>query len=212
MNRPVLGLALASVALSACGHRYGRRVPDELLTRLPYESRIELLEAENDYGVALDKRDESENEVVRTRDAIRRAKDRRSAAGDEDWRARDAVSKEVARLAIDEADARVEYLRSRQEVNERQLDIEDLAVDCARAHLEQARINIARKTKVAGSEKLEPKDFDEQVKGCDAELAQRRKETAELEKRAQTQKSAWETRKGALARKTFDARASPYVE
>src|SRR4051812_7767475 len=106
LGRGSLGrAALAGLCLSACGPRYGMRCPDELVQRLPYETRIELLEAENELAVAIDKSDESHNEVSRTRDALRRSRDRRDAAGKEVGAAQDALSKEVATLAVDEAEA-----------------------------------------------------------------------------------------------------------
>src|SRR5262249_27024947 len=56
------------------------RVPSRVLERLPYESEVELLEAENDRALAVDHLEEARNEVTRHRGAIRRAKDRLSAA------------------------------------------------------------------------------------------------------------------------------------
>ena len=47
MTRLLLALALTSLALG-CGIK---RVPDAVLERLPYEVRIELLEAENDLAL-----------------------------------------------------------------------------------------------------------------------------------------------------------------
>lgn len=49
MKRPLL-LSL-TLLTAACGPSYGMRVPDSLVKKLPYETRIELLEAENDLGL-----------------------------------------------------------------------------------------------------------------------------------------------------------------
>lgn len=126
--RPTWWVAVACGFLSACGPRYGRKVPSELVTKLPYEVRIELLEAENDLGVAVDQRDEAESEVLRTRNAIRRARDRKTAAEREVGEAHDAVSREVAKLAVDEAGSRIEYLRARQDVNVVSQERDELAL------------------------------------------------------------------------------------
>jgi hypothetical protein len=204
--------AAACALLCACGPRYAQKVPSELVSKLPYEVRIELLEAENDLGVAVDQRDEAESEVLRTRTAIRRARDRKVAAEREVGGANDAVSREVARLAVDEAGARIEYLRVRQDVNVAAQDRDELALQCAWAKYELAKLNAARKAKVEGAEKLPLKDFEEQPKQCQAEVVNKQLRVTQENKRAETAKADWETKKTALARKTFDARASPYVE
>ncbi len=59
---------------------------------------------------------------------------------------------------------------------------------------------------------LSVEDFDEQVKECDAEVLELRAELKEVSTAAAAAKEAWEKQKTALAKKTFDARASPYVE
>jgi chromosome segregation ATPase len=195
-----------------CGPAYGRRVPDALVQKLPYEMRIELLEAENNLGVALDRVDEAQNEVMRCRDNIRRAKERRSAAKDEVGKASDDISRQVADLAVTEAEARYDFLRAKQKVNVANTDVEALALRCAFAEYEAARLAAARKAKVEGSEKLAPEDFDKQVKDCKEEVGQMRQEMKEREQTAAKAKDEWDQSKTALAKKTFDARASPYVE
>ncbi len=208
---PIL-LLTSLAALTACGPKYSLGVPKKLVEKLPYESRIELLEAENELAVAVDRVDESRNEVLRTRDAIRRAKNRNRAAHDELGAAKDEIAREVARLAVSEAESRVEYLRARQEVNVREAELEELALRCAYARFEAARLEVARKAKVEGSERLKPEEFSGQVKACETEMAEGKKTLEARGKRAGELKAAWETKKTELARKTFDARASPYVE
>ena len=209
MKRLSLILALGAFA---CGPRYGVRVPNEVITKLPYETRIELLEAENDLAAAIDKVDESENEVARTRDAIRRSRQRETAAWREVGDAHDARSREVAELALEEARARVEFLRAQQDTNVQNQWQEELALRCAFAKFEVARLEVARKAKVEGSEKLKPEDFARQVADCESELKRRQESRADEKKRFAEARKAWDDKKQALAKKTFDARASPYVE
>ena len=159
-------LLAAAAAVTGCAGAYGRRVPDSLVSKLPFETRIELLEAENDLGVAIDKRDEAQNEVLRARDGLRRAKARLSAAHDEVGRAKDDLSKEVATLAVAEAEARVDYLRAQQDVNVRRADLEELALRCAQARYELARLT--EEERVAAG--LEPYDPDEVPPATDVPL------------------------------------------
>lgn len=210
MKRTVLSLLL--VLGAACGPRYGMRVPDTLVSKLPYESRIELLESENDLALAIDKVDEANNEILRARDALRRAKAREQAAEQEENRAPDAASREVAKLAIEEARARVAHLRARQRLNVSLKDVEQLALRCAFARFEQARLQATRKAKVEGSEKLDPGKYEQQVSKCEAAVKEERTALAADTAQEKTTREAWEVKKSALAKKTFDARASPYVE
>ncbi|MCP3162948.1 hypothetical protein [Myxococcus qinghaiensis] len=198
--------------LAACGPSYGMKVPGSLVKKLPFEVRIELLEAENELALAVDKVDENNNEIDRARDNIRRARSRQEAAEDEVDRATDEVSREVAKLAIEESEARVEYLRAKQRLSVGLRDVSELARNCAFAKFEFAKLTAARKAKVEGSEKLDPKEFEEQVAECEAEVKEELADLSEEQKEEKTTREAWEAKKTALAKKTFDARASPYVE
>jgi chromosome segregation ATPase len=207
MTRPLLFLAV--VAACGCGVR---RVPSDLLDRLPYEAKIELLEAENDLALAVDRLDEARAEVARARDQIRRGKDRYSAARDEVRAASDAASREVAELAVVEADKRVEWLRAKQKLNVLEEELAEQALVCAQARYELARLTAARKAKLEGIEKLDPEKFDQQVKDCDARYAERKEKAKEKGAEFESVRAEWDQARAALAKKTFDARASPYVE
>lgn len=198
-------------ALSGC-NRYGKRVPGNILEKLPYEARIELLEAENDLAIAIDRVDEAHADMLRMRDQLRRGKDRLKEAEHEVGAADDANSKAIAQLAVTEGEARVEWLRARQRLNVRDQDLAALALQCAQARFEQARLTASRKAKLEGSESYDPKDFEEQVKACDADYAEQKNEAKELEKEAETARATWDQTRSVLAKKTFDARASPFVE
>ncbi|MBK7860953.1 MAG: hypothetical protein IPJ65_20580 [Archangiaceae bacterium] len=202
-------LLLVSVSVTACGVK---RVPDSIIEKLPYEARIDLLEAENDLAIAVDKLDETRNEVTRTRDQIRRAKDRLSGANGEVGSAADSTSKEVARLAVVEAEARLDYLKARQGVNVEEEKLAEIALTCAVARFEQSKLETARKKKIEGSEALDPAAFEAQVKSCDEKYAAERTEAKNIGTQAEAIKNKWEESRTALAKKTFDARASPYVE
>lgn len=207
--RNVSLLVSALVVLTGCGIK---RVPQTILEKLPYEAKIELLESENDLALAVDRLDEARAEVNRTRDQIRRAKDRYSAAKSEVNAAQDALSREVAELAVLESDARVEWLRARQRVNVREESLADQNMTCAMARYEQSRLTAARKAKLEGSEDYDPAAFEQQVKDCDAAYVELKTKLTETNTEAEAVRAEWDKARAALARKTFDARASPFVE
>ena len=208
MRRLLFLFSLFALA-SACGIK---RVPNSMLEKLPYEAKIELLESENDLAIAVDRLDEARNEVQRTVQLIRRAKDRLKEADREVGDAEDDRSREVAQLAVTEAEARVEYLRADQRTNVREADLAEKNLTCAMARYEEARLAAARKAKLEGSEELNPDDFAAQVAKCDEQYAEMKEELKEQTDEAALMRDEWDKTRAALAKKTFDARASPYVE
>jgi hypothetical protein len=204
-------LTWLSLLLVLCGCGV-KRVSDSIIERLPYESKIDLLEAENDLAIAVDRLDETRNEVQRTRDQIRRAKDRLGSANSESGGANDSTSREVAELAVREGEARIEWLKARQEVNLEEEKLAEIGLTCAVARFEQSKLEVARKKKIEGSESLDPADFEKQVKDCEDKMTAARGEAKKVNAEAEQIKVRWETARTALAKKTFDARASPYVE
>jgi hypothetical protein len=92
------------------------------------------------------------------------------------------------------------------------LERDDVQQQCAWAKNELAKLTAARKAKVNGAEKLDLKEFEAQPKACQTEVVAYQLRVTERAKRASAQKAQWEARKTSLAQKTFDARASPYVE
>ena len=208
MKKTLMLLAVGALA-AGCGIK---RVPDSIIDKLPYEARIELLEAENDLAIAVDRVDETHTEWVRTRDLIRRGKDRLKAAESEVSAASDALTREVAGLAVTEADARVRYLKAKQRVNVKEEDLAQMFLTCAFTRFEQSRLTAARKAKLEGSEALDPAFFEAQVKSCDAKYDEAKALTKETKDAALTLRTEWDQTKEKLAKKTFDARASPYVE
>lgn len=203
--------ALCAVAMLASGCGF-KRVPGNILEQLPYEAKIELLEAENDLALAVDRLDEARAEVVRARDQIRRAKDRLKAAKGEVGAAQDDMSREVAELAVTEAEKRVDWLRAKQRINVKEEDLADKNLWCANMRYEQSRLAAARKAKLEGSEALDPAVFEAQVKDCEADYAELKEKLKETSTEADQIRADWDQSRAALAKKTFDARASPFVE
>jgi hypothetical protein len=212
MRRNSLPCLAVLLLLAACGGRYNMKVPDGLVQQLPYENKIDLLEAENDLFIAYDRVDETENVVNQTRDQIRRAKRAEGIASDEVGQSKDPATKEIAELTVEEIRARIEYLRARQTMNVQLREVEEINRQCAVARYQLARLLAVRKAKVKGSEGYKPEDFERQAKACDAEVAERRKDLKPDEDRLTKTRTDWEKRKEVLAKRTFDARASPFVE
>jgi len=212
MNRRTTAFFWALLMVAGCGSKYGRSVPDSMVNTLTYENKVDLVEAENDLFVAYDKVDEAENEINRTRDQIRRAKKSESLANEEIGQSKDQATKDVALLARDEAQARVEYLRAKQDLNVKNRSLDELNRTCAVARYQLARLQAVRKVKVPGSEKYDPKDFEKQVASCEAELAEKKKASKPEQERMEKARAEWEKKRDLLARKTFDSRASPFVE
>ncbi len=202
-------LAVLAMTGSACGIRH---VPSKILEKLPYEAKIELLESENDLALAVDRLDEARADISRTKEQIKRAKERLSAAKDEVSAAQDQSSQTVAELAVTEAETRVEWLRAHQRSNVREETLSAKNLECAYARYELSRLTSARKAKLEGSETLEPADFEGQVKACDEKFAELKEELKASNTEAQEIRAEWDKARAALAKKTFDARASPFVE
>ena len=211
MNVRFKGVWILLLALG-CSGKYGRTVPDDLVNKLTYENKIDLVEAENDLFVAYDKVDETDNEILRTRDQIRRAKKSESLASGEIGQAKDQPTKDLAVLARDEAQARVEYLRAKQDLNVKNRELDELGRTCAITRYQAARLTAVRKVKVPGSERYDNKDFESQVKRCESDAADRKKNSKPDQDRLDKARAEWEKKRDLLARKTFDARASPFVE
>lgn len=206
----VVALAVATlVAGASCGLR---RVPTSTFERLPFERRVELLEAENELAVAVDRRDQATAEFARVRDQVRRAKGRLAAAEDEVDAAAEPTSIEIARLAVAEAQARLQYLYAHSDVAWREEQLADVALTCAFARYELAKAEIAKKVKLEGNEDFALEDFQQQAQSCDEHYREVREELKADSSRADDLKKNWDAHRAALAKRTFDARASPYVE
>ena len=141
-----------------------------MVGQLPYENKIDLLEAENDLFIAYDQVDETENEVARTRDQIRRAKRAEGLASDEVGQAKDPASRKWPSSRWRRSGPhRVPPCPADPERANR--EVEEVARQCAIARYQLARLLAVRKAKIKGSEGYKPEDFERQVKTCDAEVA-----------------------------------------
>ena len=205
--------ALAALVLGGCGIK---RVPPEVISRLPLENKIELLEAENDFYIAIDRHDEATDRALHTRDELRQARDRIGEAKDARSRIKsesnDSRQYEVADLAVEEAYEKRDWLESWVDVQWALVKAEDANLDVARARFEKSKVALCKKAKVQGSEKLDMAAFEAQVKSLE-ERAKRIAEDAEAQrKKAEDVRGKWNATRRALAQKTGGALGSPWVE
>jgi hypothetical protein len=207
----IAGLVLA-VTISGCGIK---RVDPEVVARLPLENKIELLEAENDFYIAVDRHDEAVDRALHTREDYRRARERISEAKDARSRAKDSNDPrqiDVANMAVEEAYEKRDWLDSWLDVQWALVAAEEANLDTARGRYERAKAALCRKANVKGSEKLDMASFDSQVKKLE-ERAKRIAQDADNErKKAEEVRAKWNTTRRALAQKTGGALGSPWVE
>ena len=203
--RPTCRAVLAVVFLSACGLK---RVPPEVITRLPLENKIELLEAENDFYIAVDRHDEATDRALHTRDELRQARARIGEAKDARSRIKsesnDPRQAEVADLAVEEAYEKRDWLESWVGVQWALVSVEDANLEVAQARFEKA--------KVQGSEKLDMAAFEAQVKSLEAKAKHKAEDAEADRKKAEDVRGKWNATRRALAQKTGGALGSPWVE
>ena len=118
----------------------------------------------------------------------------------------------MAILAREEAQARVDYLRAKQDLNVRNRALDELNRTCAIARYQLARLTAVRKVKVPGQRAVRPEGLRAAGEACEAELAEKKKASKPEQERMEKARAEWEKKRDVLARKTFDARASPFVE
>ena len=94
----------------------------------------------------------------------------------------------------------------------RNRELDELNRTCAITRYQLARLTAVRKVKVPGSERYDPKDYERQSRQCEGELADRRKAAKPERERMEKARAEWEKKRDVVARKSFDARASPFVE
>ena len=191
--------------------RYGMRVPDALVKKLPYETRIELLEAENDLALAIDKVDEARaTRSPRPRQhPPRHAPAPRPPSGEVD-RAEDAVSQRGGPARHRRRRRRAWSTCARG--SELNVALQERGAARAALRLRPLRAGAADgrpQGEGGGQRGAGPEGVrgpgDRVRRGGEGGARELGEDSAE-EKAA---REAWEAKKAALAKKTFDARASP---
>jgi chromosome segregation ATPase len=200
----------ASLALaSACGGV--KHVDQKILADLPFDGKLDLLDAENDLFIALDRMDEAEEAARVARADLEEAGERVSAARSESKSAKGEAAA-VTKMAIEEAEARVGYLKLARVAVKSEVEAAEVGLNVARAKLEKARCEIAKRYKAKGSEQLKQEKFDGVVAKYEAELKKANEASAKKRKEAELERGRWSEKRRLLADRTGGARGSPWVE
>lgn len=209
---PVPLLLLLGSGLAGCGLL---RVDEGAVARLPLESKLDLIEAENDLFIAIDSVDEAANRVLETKDDYKNA-DKRIAEADEALKnaeaAKDPKQVEVAKLSVQESKDKKEFLSSWVDVMWAMLDLEKAKLELARGRYERNRAQAVKKANVEGAQKITLADFDKQVAALEAEV---KAQTAAAQKQnaaAEKVRGTWYATRRALSAKTGGAQGSAWVE
>jgi chromosome segregation ATPase len=213
---PSVGIAaLFAGALAACGPSVSLRVEQRSLKDLPLESRLDLLDAENDLFAAVDRRDDAEQGIDDARTALRRADNRVSEEEhdlDQAHDRRDAAGIEVGKLAVQEAKARRRVQDWDLDLAKGNLDVEDARLLVAEARFERAKADVARKARTAGAADLKLKDFDKQVDNLQRNVQDEQKDVAKVQKKSEKDRQKWQALSRQLAELTGGAQGSAWVQ
>lgn len=208
-------LALApAVAVLVCGCGL-LRVDDRAVARLPLESKLDLIEAENDLFIAVDATDEAASKVLETREDYRKA-DTRIAEAHEALNQAEAAGDskliEIGKLSIQESKERKDFLEAHLDVAWAELDVEKAKLELARARYERARAQVVKKANVEGAQAIKLEAFDKQVADLEATVKNEQERKAAQAAAEEKIRSRWYATKLVLASKTGGAQGSPWVE
>jgi hypothetical protein len=209
------GLALLAWSIVACGPSVSLRVEQRSLRDLPLESRLDLLDAENDLFAAVDRRDDAEQIIDDAKVALHRADQRVSEAErnlDQARNRRDAAGIEVGKLAIQEARAHRRVQDWQVDLARDALDVEEARLLVAQARFERAKAEVARKAKTAGAGELKLKDFDRQVENLQKHVKDVQQDADKEQKRSEKDRQNWQALSRQLAELTGGAQGSAWVQ
>jgi chromosome segregation ATPase len=200
---------------AACGPSVSLRVEQRSLKDLPLESRLDLLDAENDLFAAVDRRDDAEQGIDDARVALRRA-DKRVSEEDHDLDQardrRDAAGIEVGKLAVQEAKAHRRVKEWDLDLAKGNLDVEEARLLVAQGRFERAKADVARKARTAGAADLKLKDFDRQVDDLQKHVKDVQNDVDKLSKRSEKDRQKWQALSRQLAELTGGAQGSAWVQ
>jgi hypothetical protein len=125
---------------------------------------------------------------------------------------KDARQVEIARLSVQEARQREEFLDLWRDVELGRMRAEKARLALAEARLERRRAQAVKRANLPGSEKLELRVFDEQTARLEREAKLRAEEAARAEKDAEALRAGWNATRAQLAKKTGGGQGSPWVE
>jgi hypothetical protein len=201
-----LRLLLIAALAVASGCATTSSAPPQLLGGMSFEGRLWLLDAEEELAVAEARLEQGQLDFNRTETEVYEAEARLSKIGEDD------EGSGVPALAAKEAKGQLFYAHAGRDHAALNVEVASDALVCARIRYELAKVNVAVKLKVPGSEEVEVEEFEQRAANCEKKLSKREDELRELLEKRAAAKVTWERRKAALAKKSRVARPGPYVE
>jgi len=201
-----------ALLLSGCGLL---RVEERAVALLPLESKLDLIEAENDLFIAIDAVDEAANRVNETKDDYRNAGNRIAEAKEalnQAELAKDPKLIEVGKLSVQESNDRQAFLSYWVDVMWALLDVEKAKLELARGRYERTRAQAVKKANVSGAQKIKMEDFDKQVASLEADVKALTAKATSRNAAAEKVRGTWYATRRVLAQKTGGAQGSPWVE
>ena len=208
-------LAFALCSLAACGPSVSLRVSRKSVQELPVEERLDLLDAENDLFVAIDKRDDAAQAVDDAKGLCHRSASRLSVAVadlDRAEQAKGADDVSIARIAVRAAKLRRRYQELASELAEGSLEVTDAELLVARARFEKAKAEAVRRAKVKGSSEIVVAQFEEQLARLKRRATAIEKSLGAVQARADAARKAWLEVSQKLSDLTGGAKGSPWVQ
>ncbi len=203
-------LPLLALAMVGCATPYGKSAPGWVVRKMSYEGRLWLLDAEEELAVAQLKLEEAEAEHERARKA-RASAERKLARAAKAVEAVDA-EKDAPTLAANEAEAFLEYALAAEAQAADRVELERLSLHCARARYELAKIQVAKKVRLADADELDEAPLAKQARRCEEDLEELRDQSRQLEVRVSRARAEWERRRSQLSQRVSLARPGPYLE
>jgi peptidoglycan hydrolase CwlO-like protein len=169
---PIVFFAIVLGGLVGCGSSLSLTVPDDLLQRLPKNSRKSVFQAETLVTIAVDHKgsvkrqiDNAELEISRTKTKIDESKKERKAAT---TRTADKINLEINMLEV-----KIDYLYDYLDHQHIVLKLADRELLLARAQFELVKVQLVKKHSIAFNKDEE--DFVKQVKKIEEDVNDFRK-------------------------------------
>jgi len=210
--RNAFAIGAAACLLAGCGLK---RVDEAAVARLPLESKLDLIEAENDLFIAIDAVDEAANRVLETKEDYKNA-DKRIAEAEDALEhaeaAKDPKLIEVGKLSVQESKDKREFLSSWVDVMWAMLDLEKAKLELARGRYERFRAQAVKKANVEGAQNVDVADYDAQVAALEAKVKELTADAQKQNAAAEKVRGTWYATRRALSSKTGGAQGSAWVE
>jgi hypothetical protein len=171
---------------------------------LPLESKLDLIEAENDLFIAIDAVDEAAIRVSEAREDYQNSELRIDEAKESLRRASEAnTSKliDIGKLSVLEAKQRREFLSSWLDAQKAALELSETKLQLAEAQFERTKAIIVKKANVEGSQDIDLAKFDRQVSNFQEEVNEAIEAFSEDNREAEKYRSVWYSTRHKLAKK-----------